>query len=178
MRCIKVLGGMTALVLLAGTLIVRADDEADADVEGPAPGGGVKAEAKGRSSGDEKKYRDFAEVTKGAAKHDGLFTLHQKDEHLYAEIKPNQFDQPMLAPIMIAQGLPLDTLNKFIPSINAVTSADVTAFAAKYFDATPSLIIVGKAAAFLEPLKKDFPDVRVIPTAELDLNSASLTKTK
>ncbi|MEA2632692.1 MAG: hypothetical protein QOE66_2911, partial [Chloroflexota bacterium] len=105
MRCIKVLGGMTALVLLAGTLIVRADDEADADVEGPAPGGGVKAEAKGRSSGDEKKYRDFAEVTKGAEKHDGLFTLHQKDEHLYAEIKPNQFDQPLLAPIMIAQGM-------------------------------------------------------------------------
>jgi zinc protease len=80
--------------------------------------------------------------------------------------------------VMIAQGLPLDTLNKFIPSINAITSADVTAFAEKYFDTTPTLIIVGKAAAFLEPLKKDFPDVRVIPTAELDLNSADLTKAK
>src|SRR4051794_4174762 len=77
---------------------------------------------------------------------------------------------------MISQNLPLDTLNKFIPSVNAVTSADVTGFAEKYFDTTPSLIIVGKAAAFLEPLKKDFPDVRVIPTAQLDLNSATLTK--
>lgn len=80
--------------------------------------------------------------------------------------------------VMIAQGLPLDTLNKFIPAINAVTSADVTTFAGKYFDTTPSLIIVGKAAAFLEPLKKDFPEVRVIPVPELDLNSPSLTKAK
>ena len=78
--------------------------------------------------------------------------------------------------VMIAQGLPLDTLNKFIPSINAVTTSDVTAFAEKYFEPTPTLIIVGKAAAFLEPLKKDFPDVRVIRTSELDLNSAGLIK--
>ncbi|MBX6312886.1 MAG: zinc-dependent metalloprotease [Isosphaeraceae bacterium] len=58
--------------------------------EGPAP---------------EKKYRDFAEVTKGAQKIDGLFTLHKKDEHLYAEIRPHQFDQPLLLPMTIARGL-------------------------------------------------------------------------
>jgi zinc protease len=79
---------------------------------------------------------------------------------------------------MLSNNLPLDTLNKFIPSINAVTSTDVTAFAAKYFDTAPTLIIVGQAAAFLEPLKKDFPDIRVIPTADLDLNRAELTKAK
>lgn len=79
---------------------------------------------------------------------------------------------------MIATDLPLDTLNKFIPSINAVTSADVSAFAAKYFETPPSLIIVGKAAAFLEPLKKDFPEVKVIPMSELDLNRADLTKAR
>jgi zinc protease len=79
---------------------------------------------------------------------------------------------------MITNDLPLDTLNKFIPSINAVTSADVTAFAAKYFDTPPSLIIIGKAPDFIEPLKKDFPDVKVIPVSELDLNRADLTKTK
>ena len=27
---------------------------------------------------------------------DGLFTLHHKDDHLYAEIKPHQLDQPFL----------------------------------------------------------------------------------
>jgi len=79
---------------------------------------------------------------------------------------------------MITYDLPLDTLNKFIPSINAITSADVSAFAAKYFDSPPSLIIIGKAPAFLEPLKKDFPAVKVIPQPELDLNRADLTKPK
>ena len=79
---------------------------------------------------------------------------------------------------MITNDLPLDTLNKFIPAINAVTTADVTAFAAKYFNSPPSLIIIGKAPEFIEPLKKDFPDVKVIPVPELDLNRADLTKAK
>jgi zinc protease len=79
---------------------------------------------------------------------------------------------------MITNDLPLDTLNKFIPAINAVTSADVTAFAAKYFDTPLSLIIIGKAPDFIEPLRKDFPDVKVIPVPELDLNRADLTKAK
>ena len=79
---------------------------------------------------------------------------------------------------MITYDLPLDTLNKFIPSINAITTENVSAFAAKYFDSPPSLIIIGKAPAFLEPLKKNFPEVKVIPIPELDLNRADLTKPK
>ncbi len=54
---------------------------------------------------DPKKYHDFADVTAGAIRHEGLYTLYQKDEHLYAEIKPFQFEQPILAPITIARGL-------------------------------------------------------------------------
>jgi zinc protease len=79
---------------------------------------------------------------------------------------------------MITYDLPLETLNKFIPSINAVTSEKVSAFAAKYFDSPPSLIIIGKAPEFLEPLKKNFREVKVIPIPELDLNRADLTKAK
>jgi zinc protease len=79
---------------------------------------------------------------------------------------------------MITYDLPLETLNKFIPSINAITTEAVSAFAAKYFDSPPSLIIIGKAPVFLEPLKKDFPEVRVIPIPELDLNRAELAKPK
>lgn len=79
---------------------------------------------------------------------------------------------------MITNDLALETLNKFIPAINAITAADVAAFADKYFETPPSLIIVGKAADFIEPLKKDFTDVRVIPVPELDLNRAELTKAK
>ena len=75
-------------------------------------------------------------------------------------------------------GRPLDTVNKFIPAINAITAADVSAFAAKYFETPPSLIVVGKAPEFLDALKKDFPDVKVIPQSDLDLNRADLTKAK
>ena len=69
-------------------------------------------------------------------------------------------------------------VNKFIPAINAVTATDVSAFAAKYFETPPSLIVVGKAPEFLEALKKDFPDVKVIPQNDLDLNRADLLKAK
>ena len=79
---------------------------------------------------------------------------------------------------MAAYNLPLERLNQFLPKINAVTTKDVNAFVNKYFDTPPSLIIVGKTAAFLEPLKKAFPDVRVIPQSDLDLNSADLVKGK
>ncbi len=51
------------------------------------------------------KFRDFAEVTKDTAKYDGLFTLYKTNETLYAELKPNQLDQPILLPITIARGL-------------------------------------------------------------------------
>ena len=41
----------------------------------------------------------------GAEKIDGLFTLYKKGDHLYAEIRPDQFDQPLLVPITIARGM-------------------------------------------------------------------------
>ena len=74
--------------------------------------------------------------------------------------------------------LPLDTLDKYIPSIDAVTSEAATDFAKKYLAQPTSLIIVGKADEFLEPLKKNYPEVRVIEQKDLDLNQASLTKAK
>jgi zinc protease len=74
--------------------------------------------------------------------------------------------------------LPLDTLDKYIPSIEAVTSDAVTGFARKNLALPMSLVIVGKAGAFLEPLKKNFPDVRVIEQKDLDLNHADLTNAK
>ena len=36
--------------------------------------------------------------TQGAEKIDGLFTLHKKGDHLYAEIRHDQFNQPLLLP--------------------------------------------------------------------------------
>src|SRR4029077_80706 len=51
------------------------------------------------------KFKDFAEVTKDTVKYEGLFTLYKTNEEVYAEVKQNQFDQPILAPIAIARGL-------------------------------------------------------------------------
>ena len=74
--------------------------------------------------------------------------------------------------------LPLETLDKFIPAIDAVTTKDVTTFADKYLATPSSLVIVGKASAFGDPLKKDFPVTRVIAQSDLDLNRAELVKAK
>src|SRR5262245_66525010 len=53
----------------------------------------------------EKKFQDFETLTRGAKEYDGLFRLHQKDDHVYAEIKLHQLDRPFLCPIAIARGL-------------------------------------------------------------------------
>src|SRR5207248_3041290 len=74
--------------------------------------------------------------------------------------------------------LALETLDKFIPAINAVTTKDVTTFSDKYLATPSSLVIVGKASAFSDPLKKDFPETRVIAQTDLDLNRADLVKRK
>ncbi len=72
--------------------------------------------------------------------------------------------------------LPLDTLDKYIPAINAVKSDDVTAFSKSELATDANTVVVGKASAFLPALKKDFPDTRVIEQKNLDLNKASLTR--
>jgi predicted Zn-dependent peptidase len=74
--------------------------------------------------------------------------------------------------------LPLETLDKFIPAINAVTTKDVTTFADEYLGTPSSLVIVGKGSAFLEVLKKSLSETRVIPQSSLDLNRADLVKQK
>src|SRR5206468_2005044 len=45
-----------------------------------------------------KKFQDFNELTKDSKKYEGFITLHEKEQHLYAEIKPHQLEQPILAP--------------------------------------------------------------------------------
>lgn len=74
--------------------------------------------------------------------------------------------------------LPLATLDKYIPAINAVTGEAVTEFARKSLATPTSLVVVGQAADFLDALKKGFPDVKVIEQKDLDLNRADLVKVK
>src|SRR5260370_6033488 len=62
---------------------------------------------------DEKKFEDFNKTVQGAQVYEGLFRLHQKDDKLYAEIKPEQLNGPFLCPIAIARGMAMGgyTLN-------------------------------------------------------------------
>ena len=65
-----------------------------------APTPAARAAAKAKN-----KYRDFGEVTEGAKKYEGLFTMYEVDDHLYAEIRPQNLNQMYLAPIAIARGM-------------------------------------------------------------------------
>src|SRR4051812_43018775 len=103
MKRIWAMGWMAALALMVGAGGLRADDD-DSPVDVDAEPVVAKAKSSGvpKQSDSEKKFREFSEVTKGTERIDGFLTMHHKDQHLYAEIKPHQLNQPMLAPIAIA----------------------------------------------------------------------------
>jgi zinc protease len=74
-------------------------------------------------------------------------------------------------------GLSLGEINNYISNIQAVTPDDIQKFASGRISVkNANIIIVGSAKDFLEPLRKQFSNVEVIPVADLDLNSASLRK--
>jgi hypothetical protein len=51
------------------------------------------------------KYPDFNKMVAGAKEYDGLFKLHHKDDRLFMEIRPDQFERPFLCPMAIARGM-------------------------------------------------------------------------
>jgi zinc protease len=74
-------------------------------------------------------------------------------------------------------GLSLDEINRYISGIQSVTAQQVEQFAGAHLGASDaSMVIVGDAKKFIEPLRKQFPNVEVIPISELDLNSPTLRK--
>ncbi len=74
-------------------------------------------------------------------------------------------------------GLDLGDLNRYISSVQAVTPAQIQKFAgARLGVKDADIVIVGDAKDFIEPLRKQFPNVEVIKRDELDLNSATLHK--
>src|SRR5947208_1972798 len=58
----------------------------------------------GRAGSPEQRFPDFNTVTRGAKEYDGLFKLYQKDDNLYMEIRPDQFNKPVLCPVAVARG--------------------------------------------------------------------------
>src|SRR5258705_2623504 len=74
-------------------------------------------------------------------------------------------------------GLSLDEINRYINNVQAVSTADVQKFADTRLDAKASnIIIVGNARTFLPDLREHYPNVEVIPVAELDLNTSLLRR--
>lgn len=74
-------------------------------------------------------------------------------------------------------GLNLGHTNTYITDVRSVTAGDVQKFAATRLDPKQaSIIIVGNSKTFMEELRKQFPNVEIIPHTELDLGGANLRK--
>ncbi len=124
MKRLQLSGWSAALVIVLGFVPLEAQDIGADDDHKPTPAK-TKSSPMPPSSSEDKKFRDFNDVVKGAQKHEGFFNLHLKDDHLYAEIGPHQFDQPFLMPIAIARGLamagqPLNFGDEWVLSLHRV----------------------------------------------------------
>ena len=74
-------------------------------------------------------------------------------------------------------GLPLTSLNTYLSKVQAVTPAQVKAFASQQLNASQArLVIVGDGRRFLTALRQKYPQTEVIPIADLDLNRGDLRK--
>jgi zinc protease len=72
-------------------------------------------------------------------------------------------------------GLGFDEINNYVNSVQSVTAADVKRFAASRLQSQgASVIVVGNAKLFLPALREKYPNVEVIPVAELNLNGGLL----
>lgn len=74
-------------------------------------------------------------------------------------------------------GISFDEINRYIGNVQTIAASDVQQFAGSHLDAkATSIVIVGNAKEFLPELRQKYPQVEVIPMAELDLNAALLRK--
>jgi len=75
----------------------------------------------------------------------------------------------------IVEGVPLDELKTFTASVSAVDPAAVQATAAKLLDPSQaSIVVVGDAKLFIDALRKDYPNLELIPASALKLDKAAL----
>jgi zinc protease len=75
----------------------------------------------------------------------------------------------------VQNGVPLGELQRFTSSVGAVDPTAVQSAAAALLDpAAASIVVVGDAKQFIEPLRKAYPSVEVIPEAALKLDTATL----
>src|SRR3569833_939613 len=71
--------------------------------------------------------------------------------------------------------VPVDELQRYIPSVSVVDPSAVQRVATSLLDPSRASIVgVGDAKAFVDTLRKDYPQLEVIPAASLHLDSAAL----
>src|SRR5262245_11513675 len=88
-----------ALVLMPAIVLAAPKPKkgaADAAAGSPAP------------AAPDKPYADWKKTTKDAEVKHGFFTLYQKRENLYLELRPDQLDKPVLGIFSIARGIGRD----------------------------------------------------------------------
>jgi len=74
-------------------------------------------------------------------------------------------------------GIDLGEIGRYADRVQAVTPQEVQALSAQALDpSVASVVVVGDAKIFLPALKAQFPNVDVIPVAEVDLESPTLRK--
>jgi zinc protease len=74
-------------------------------------------------------------------------------------------------------GLSLEEVNRYISNVQNVTAANIRQFASSTLTGpSASIVIVGDAKQFVEPLRKRFGNVEVISVAELNLESGALRR--
>jgi zinc protease len=74
-------------------------------------------------------------------------------------------------------GLSFDEMNRYVGNVQSITAADVKRFASSRLPAQgANIIVVGDAKKFLPALKSKYPNVEVIPVAELNYNGGALRK--
>jgi zinc protease len=75
----------------------------------------------------------------------------------------------------VMRGIDPSEVGRYLPSVLAVTPAQAQGAAAELFSPTgTTTVIVGEASQFLERLRREHPDVMVIPLTELNLDSPTL----
>ena len=73
------------------------------------------------------------------------------------------------------QGVDLNEINRYAPSVDAVTPGQVVAMAGQVLDpARATLVIAGDAKAFSAALKAKYPQAEIIPADKLNLDSSTL----
>jgi zinc protease len=64
-------------------------------------------------------------------------------------------------------GIDLADITRYIPAVESVTPAQVEQFAKQRLGGRSSIIVVGDARKIAEPLKKEFPDMTIVPAASV-----------